>query len=634
MRQKIFLLNAFVFIVTMIFAQNNYDVKLIPAALIENADVVKRNEELFVEINDIGKATITTKYAYTILNAAGDDKANFVEGYSKLISLKNIDGTLYDANGKKIRALKNSEVSDLSGTDGGTIADDSRLKTHNFNHSVYPYTIEYEFTQKLNGILSLPKWQPIDDENIAVEKSSFKVLTPLDYNLRYKSFNYKSDPSISTEKNTKVYQWQMQNLNAIKGEMFQPVFYEITTAVFIAPTNFEIQDYKGTMNDWNGFGKFIYSLNNGRDVLPDVLKQKIHTIADGLKNDNEKVKAIYNYLQSNTRYVSIQLGIGGWQTFEAKYVADKGYGDCKALSNYMVAMLKETGIKAYYTLIRAGENSTYFLDDFPSNQFNHIIVCVPNKGDTTWLECTSQNIAAGYLGDFTCDRSALLIDENGGKLVRTTVYDKNQNLQSRKITATINEDGNLTAIINTKFVGLQQDDVQGMLNALSKNKIEEYLNESINLPTYDIVKFDYKEEKSNLPTVTENLEIKANSYATINGKRLFLSPNMFNKTGTKLKDAAKRKFDIILPIGYTDIDSVEFTIPNGYVIESLPTDKTIESKFGKYTATVKVTGNKIYYIRFNQRIKGRHLATDAFKLSEYFKEVYDADRARVVLVKE
>ena len=634
MKQKIFLLNVFVFLASIIFAQNNYDVKLIPTALTENANVVKRNEEIFVEITDIGKATITSKYAYTILNAAGDDKADFVEGYSKLISLKNIDGTLYDANGKKIRTLKNSEVSDLSGTDGGTIADDSRIKTHNFNHRVYPYTIEYEFTQKLNGILSLPRWQPIDDDNVSVEKSSFKVVTPLDYNLRYKSFNYKNEPNIITEKNTKVYQWQVQNLSAIKYEMFQPVFYEITTSVFIAPTNFEIQDYNGTMNDWNGFGKFIYSLNNGRDVLPDALKQKVHTLTDGLKNDTEKTKAIYNYLQSNTRYVSIQLGIGGWQTFEAKYVADKGYGDCKALSNYMVAMLKETGIKAYYTLIRAGENKTYFLEDFPSNQFNHIIVCVPNKGDTTWLECTSQNIAAGYLGDFTCDRPALLIDENGGKLVHTPLYDKNQNLQARKIIATINEEGNLLANITTKFIALQQDDVQGMLNALSKKKIEEYLNESINLPTYDIVKFDYKEEKSKLPTITENLEIKANNYATINGKRLFLTPNMFNKTGTKLKDAAKRKFDIILSMGYTDIDSVEFTIPNGYVVESLPNDKTIESEFGKYKATVKVAGNKIYYVRYNQRIKGRHTASEALKLSEYFKEIYDADRARVVLVKE
>ena len=631
---KIFLPIVIILLALNSYGQGEYDVTKIPAQLIKNANIVKRNEELFIQINNIGSATITTKYVITILNEAGDDAAEFAEWYSKLVAIKNLVGSLYNASGKKIKSLKNGDVSDLSGTSDGTIADDGRVKQHNFNCKIYPYTIAYECTIKYNGILWFPHWQPITTEKMAVEKSVLKVQAPADYVLRYKTFNYKTAPIITTDKDTKLYTWVVNNEEAMQYEQFQPMLYQVTTAVFLAPADFEIQDYKGTMKDWSDFGKFFYNLNLNRDVLPDGIKTKVHVLTDALKTDKEKVKVLYEYLQANTRYVSIQLGIGGWQTFDAKYVSSNGYGDCKALSNYMYALLKEAGIKSYYTLIKAGDNKNYFIEDFPSNQFNHIIVCVPGQKDTTWLECTSQTLAAGYLSGFTSDRPALLVDENGGKLVHTTKYTKDDNVQIRKVQATIDEEGNFIAQVNTKFTALQQDDLHGMINALSKKKTEEYLKEIINLPSYDLINFDYKENKSNLPTIIENISLSAHNYATINGKRLFISPNMFNKNNTKLKNVSTRKYDMELPMGYTDIDTVVLDMPKGYVIESMPDPINWQNKFGTYKATVLQVGTAIHYVRYSQRIGGVYPATDALLLSEYFDKIFKADRVKIVMVKE
>jgi transglutaminase-like putative cysteine protease len=111
------------------------------------------------------------------------------------------------------------------------------------------------------------------------------------------------------------------------------------------------------------------------------MKAEIQQITANCKTPLEKMEKIYGLLQQKTRYISVQLGIGGWQPFDATYVAEKGYGDCKALSNFTKAMLEVVGIPSYYTIIRAGENATEINPAFPANQFNHAILCVPLPKD-------------------------------------------------------------------------------------------------------------------------------------------------------------------------------------------------------------------------------------------------------------
>jgi transglutaminase-like putative cysteine protease len=634
MRKFIVLIAAHTFYLVTVSAQNKYDVKLIPAELLPHANVVKRMEEIKVDIKDAGRAILYSKYVLTIMNSAGDEAAGFAEQYDQLVNIQSIDGTLYDAAGKKLKSLKKSDVKDVSGTSESSLAEDNRLKLHNFNCSTYPYTVEYESAIGLKGIFYFPRWLPIADENYAVENSKLIVQCPLGYTLRYKTFNINKEPQITTVKQSQFYEWAVEKLPAIEAENYEPEWYQITPTVFLAPSDFEIQHYTGNMTDWKGFGKFIYTLNEGRDKLPDNIKQQVHALTDNVPTFKEKIKILYQYLQKNTRYISIQLGIGGWQTFDAAYVATKGYGDCKALSNYMYSLLKEAGIKSYYTLIKAGEKSNAILSDFPSNQFNHIIVCVPQPTDTVWLECTSQTLPAGYLSGFTSNRDALLVDESGGKLVHTPVYKKTDNLQIRKITAKVNEEGQLSASIKTTYKAQQQDDLHGMLNAISKERVAEILKAQLNLPSYDITSFDYSDEKGTLPAINEMLELTANNYCATSGKRLFVTPNILNKSSSKITNAATRKFDIKLPYGFIDIDSVEISIPAGYKPESVPGNVSIGSKFGTYNAMVKISGGKIMYVRNLQRNSGRYPAADAVELAGFFSQIYTADRAKLVFVKE
>ena len=92
----------------------------------------------------------------------------------------------------------------------------------------------------------------------------------------------------------------------------------------------------------------------------------------------------------------------------------------------------------------------------------------------------------------------------------------------------------------------------------------EHLKTEIDLPNYDVVKFDYKEEKNSLPYIDETLELNVTSYAQVSGRRIFINPNITTREQTKLKTEEVRKYDIELDDEYRDIDTTEIKIPLGY----------------------------------------------------------------------
>jgi hypothetical protein len=632
---KVLLIALFVFSVSLCFAgDGDYAVSKISPELLKNADAVLRMEDMRFEISSTKDAVERNHYVITILNENGEKWADFAEYYDKLREVSSIEGYLYDATGKQLKKMKYKDLQDLSGVGDNNLIDDNRIKHHNFYYKVYPYTIEYDIEISYRNTLFFPMWSPQGGEKMSVEKSQMSIVCPSDYQFRYKAYMYSGEPATTTEKNKKTVTWSAKDMPAILKEVYEPNWHELTTVVIYGPTDFQVGDYKGNMATWQDFGKFVYALKQNRDVLPDAVKQKVHSLTSGVTDVYKKIQVLYEYMQKNTRYISIQLGIGGWQPFDASYVANKGYGDCKALTNYMYSLLKEAGITSYYTLVRAGSSAQYMTDDFPSQQFNHVILCAPVNKDTVWLECTSQTLPAGYLSDFTSNRYALLIDENGGKLIHTPKYGLKENMQVRNIKAQLQDDGTLVVKANSKYDAEQQDEIQGVINALSKDKVKEYLHDHFDFATYDVNSFNYKENKSELPSVNESLDISVSNYATITGKRLFIVPNVMTRTRRRLKDDETRKYDIVLKYEFTDIDTVEIELPAGYETESKPQDVSIVNKFGKYNCSVKLKDNKLVYYRSMEQYSGRFPASDYKSLVTFYETIYKADRNKVVLVKK
>jgi transglutaminase-like putative cysteine protease len=611
----------------------NYPVATIPKALLTNADAVIRVQEQVVEINSLNKYSEKEHYVITILNEAGEKYAQWLSAYSKMISINHIDGTLYDATGNKVRSLKKSEIKDYPASDEMTMVTDVRFKYHNFYHKIFPYTVEYEFETNHTGTMFLPEWVPVPWKNVSVEKSKFIFISDPEIKINTRVYNYDRKPDVKIADRKNVMSWELLQQPAFEKEYASPPIVDLAPMVRFTSSEFKLDDFSGSMSSWGDYGKFILSLNEGLDELPVVIKEKVKSLTAGVNSTEEKVYKLYRFMQQNTHYVGIQLGIGGWRPFPANYVATKGYGDCKALSNFMVSLLKEAGIRANYVLITSGEGEKDMELDFPSADFNHAICAVPLQKDTIWLECTSQVTTPGYMGSSTGNRHALMITDNGGKVVRTPHYSKTENKAFNIIEGRIDLNGNLDAKSINNYQAESGDQIHGIDKMLSKEEQLKYLKRKLDLPNYDVTEFSYQQTGEKIPVTIEKISLNAPNYAQITGKRLFVMPNILNKWNQKLAADTARKYGIELYEETVETDSVTIIIPDGYKLETLSKPVEISSSFGKYKSSSDLVGNKIVYIRRLETNKGKFPASEYNNLVKYYDQLYKADHSKLVFVK-
>jgi hypothetical protein len=380
----------------------------------------------------------------------------------------------------------------------------------------------------------------------------------------------------------------------------------------------------------------MYSLYDKRDEIPESLTKELINLVADCPDNRCKVARVYEYLQKNSRYVSIQLGIGGWQPMLASEVASKKYGDCKALSNYTKAMLKAVGVPSSIVVIAADEDYIPLQRDFPVSTFNHVILAVPMEQDTVWLECTSANDAAGFCGYFTGNRDALVIDEQGGTIGHTKTYGMKDNQRIRTALFQLNTEGGAIANIQTKMRGILIRNHAEAISQGDKDRRDNYFNHAP-FSNFDIKKIDYKYQKTFIPETIQEVEIQMNTYAKKSGKRLFVPLNLFKSFEVDLASLDSLKDKRTQPVvasayAIEQLDTITIEIPKGFQVENRPQGVVLESCFGSYKADIIVEKNKIFY---NRTFKINNNVFPKEKYSElltFYDKIQKADRVKVVLV--
>lgn len=149
--------------------------------------------------------------------------------------------------------------------------------------------------------------------------------------------------------------------------------------------------------DWAGAAAaYRESVNERLEPTPAITAEAGQIVA-GIGPVRDRIGALYRHVQQATRYLGLFDGRGGIIPAWADETRRAGYGDCKGMATYFIALCRSVGIPAWPVLVLATDEEP-FADTQPNlGQFNHYIAWADDGADGIWIDPTLEGMPPGVL---------------------------------------------------------------------------------------------------------------------------------------------------------------------------------------------------------------------------------------------
>ncbi|WGK65288.1 DUF3857 domain-containing protein [Croceiramulus getboli] len=625
-----FLLLLITFLVFFSSNSQEYQSLIIPKTLTEDANASVREEQTVIDLSETG-LKVSMHKVITVFNKMGNRFVQTQAYYDDDRDIRNIEAHIYDALGRKIKTYRKRDFQDVSAAGGSTLYQDARILVLDYAPLSYPYTVEYEVEWTSKSTALFPEWNPLRATNLSVAKSEYVINHPESLSLLVKEKNVEGY-QVDTEHTPIQLRYSLTSAQALPEEELAPSIDELSPRVMVVPRQFELYGTEGMVSNWEQLGVWMNEhILAGRNALEEETIAEVQRLTQNLSDPEQKARAIYKYVQDNTRYISVQVGIGGFQPEYAEEVDALKYGDCKGLVNYTRALLDAAGIKAYYAHVEAGDQKKNMDPEFPSiGQANHVILYLPLETEEYWLECTSQTVPFGHIAGFTDDRDVLVMMDEGGQIKRTTAYLPTANSQELSAELQLTSDGAISGNFEILTRGAQYD-YRSELEKYDQKDQQKYYRESLPwLTDLDLRDMEHTNDKTAVEYI-ERVAFYSPDYAKAFGNDLMVKFNVLNRNNYIPKHYEDRRFPIAINRGYKDTDNVVIKIPEGYTIGAMPDPFELESEFGSYQIKVEsLTDGKIRVSRHLIINQGTYEAAKYDQYRDFRKAVARADNQKMI----
>jgi hypothetical protein len=613
----------------------------------EKTDAVLLYSEDSVTVLSPDRVKKQVRRAYKILRPGGREYGTVEVSFDSHSKITKLRGWCIPAQGGDYEVKdKDGIETALLGIEGSELMSDIKAKRLQIPAADPGNVVGWEYETEEQPFVLQRTWH--FQGTVPARERHYSLQLPAGWEYKALWLNYPEVKAAQSGNNQ--WQWTVSDVKAIRKEADMPPVEGIAGQMIISFFPAGGPASNGFSN-WQQMGTWYTNLTNGRrDASPEI-KQTVTALTASAKTPLDKMRALALFVQSDIRYVAIELGIGGWQPHPASEVFVHRYGDCKDKATLMSSMLHEIGIDSFYVVINVERGAV--TSETPAHLgFNHAILAIklpdgvsgpsliatvqdPKLGRLLFFDPTNELTPFGQIGGYLQDNYGLLVAPDGGELVRLPAQPPTMNGIQRTAKLTLDQAGTLKGDFKEVRIGDRARQERRALRDATKDTdmikpIERLLGDS--LTNYRLTKAQAINVRLNDQPFGFDYSVEAPNYAKNAGNLLLVRPRVLGiKTSGFMESKEPRMYPIEFPAPARDTDTFEITLPAGYEVDELPPPVDADYGFASYHSKTEASGSVIRYTRTYEIKELSVPVSKAEEVRKFYRIIASDERNMAVL---
>lgn len=328
---------------------------------------------------------------------------------------------------------------------------------------------------------------------------------------------------------------------------------------------------------WKGKSKEYFEAAKSPMKVTDEIKAATAQATGGAASDDEKLRKIYDYAQTQIRNLTYSTNVSeeDWKKVRAAKTATDTLklkmGSAGDIDILFGAMARAAGFDARYAL--SGSRTEMFFDPNVANlslMLNSSSIAVKVGNDWRFFSPAGFDTQYGMMSWAEENETAMISDPK--ELIWRQIPLSPPEKSMKKTTGKFKllEDGSLEGEGRIEFTGHLASRHRSINRGDSATEQEKTMRDMIsgNLPSAEVTSFTIENPNEPAKPFAYNFKVRIPGYATRTGKRIFLQPNVFMRDAKPRFTSNTRKYDVYINYPWLEQDEITIELPAGYSLEN------------------------------------------------------------------